>query len=234
MFEALDFTFTDLAASIILVGVMHRSRARAAGHWGFGRVGTHQALYRSDSEPPPPPRPKSAPPADEAAAAAPAGLSPGASMDLAGAGASACGSARGSAGGADDGGGRRRRGSGWLGEAAERGPSRLAGARHTGGGAGVSCSGSACSAATGNGGGGRGGVGEQTGGVGAWDEDGEGDALLEVLKDAEYWHRYATAIYGWPMFLWFRKYRWVYEGVVGSATCVGVSVCVDLVYWFRV
>ena len=115
-FQALDFTFSDLAAAILLVGVAHRERARAAGTWAFGRAASRLAL--------------GAPAADAAASSA--------STAAAVAAAAAAG-------------------------------------------AGAVCSSS--------------------------DEDGEGEVELELLEEALHWHRYANAVYGWPMFLWSHRYR---------------------------
>jgi hypothetical protein len=39
---------------------------------------------------------------------------------------------------------------------------------------------------------------------------------LELLEEALHWHAYANAIYGWPMFLWSHRYRWV-AGTRGRA-----------------
>jgi hypothetical protein len=38
-------------------------------------------------------------------------------------------------------------------------------------------------------------------------EDEETPVSLELLEEALHWHRYANAIYGWPMYLWSHRYR---------------------------
>jgi hypothetical protein len=39
----------------------------------------------------------------------------------------------------------------------------------------------------------------------------EQGAWLELLEEALHWHRYANAIYGWPMYLWSHRHRWVQQ-----------------------
>jgi len=181
MFEALNFTFSDLAASIILVGVTHRSRARAAGTWGFGRLASLGGAVTSEGT----------------------------------------GDAAGYAGGGGPvtiGGAAAGLGAAGLGEhkmeqeeeegAANRKQLQLqqsraapaAGAHHHH--QQQQQAGRAAHSAAGGGGGGAGNAGAMRAADG-----GEGEVDFELLEEALHWHRYANAIYGWPMFMWSHRYR---------------------------
>jgi hypothetical protein len=240
MFQALNFTFSDLAASIILVGVIHRSRARAVGSWGFGRLSALQGgrfaavataaiqLHRAKTAP--------AVPAAERArgggggangdvlvvgggsaagsSKAVAGSNPtAAAAAVAASGASKRPGDGSSAGGGDGGLAGRLEGSSVtysLETAWQRAAAAAAAAARDGEPV------PAATAASSSGGwqkgswigGGGGGAGGSVGGGADWD-DGEGEVEFELLEEALHWHRYANAIYGWPMFMWSHRYRCV-------------------------